>query len=64
MKLDSEKIKKLRGDDTIKSLSKIAGISERRWQQIEAGKLVNVGLNNAKAIAAAIGVKLDKIAKV
>lgn len=64
MRVNGEMIKAKRVADgkQVRDLAHAADLSERRVQQIEQGKIVNLNRNIARAIAAFLGVKPDVIA--
>lgn len=65
MRIDGNKVKLLREKASIGrvDLAAAADLGERRIQQIEALRSVNLNMNIAKAIARKLGVKLEEIAK-
>ncbi|OYW73219.1 MAG: hypothetical protein B7Z25_01315, partial [Aerococcus viridans] len=65
MRIDGTRLKKLRegADLRLADIAVAADLSERRIGQIEAGKLSNVNLNIAKAIAKRLGAKLEDLAQ-
>jgi transcriptional regulator with XRE-family HTH domain len=64
MKMNGEKMRQIREKKGLRhvDVAAAADLSERRIQQIEAGKISNINLNVAKGIAACLGVSLEKLA--